>query len=128
MHNPVSKLRFQKFWEYLPRGKKFSWQWRPPWNHCLSCLQNTEEKFQKKILNERIARLSGGIAILQVIMCSVVISNFSSWRCDHLAYVTPHCSFVIDWFTGRSTNTSRVEGQTAENWGCFKCNQGKLLF
>lgn len=28
--------------------------------------QNTEEKFQKKILNERIARLSGGIAILQV--------------------------------------------------------------
>lgn len=30
-------------------------------------LQNTEENFQKKILNERIARLSGGIAILQVI-------------------------------------------------------------
>ncbi|KAJ6983902.1 hypothetical protein NC653_026660 [Populus alba x Populus x berolinensis] len=28
--------------------------------------RNTEEKFQKKILNERIARLSGGIAILQV--------------------------------------------------------------
>ncbi|MBA0791433.1 hypothetical protein Gohar_016012, partial [Gossypium harknessii] len=27
---------------------------------------NTEENFQKKILNERIARLSGGIAILQV--------------------------------------------------------------
>ncbi|XP_021897850.1 chaperonin 60 subunit beta 4, chloroplastic isoform X2 [Carica papaya] len=29
-------------------------------------VKNTEEKFQKKILNERIARLSGGIAILQV--------------------------------------------------------------
>ncbi|KAI3467187.1 hypothetical protein Pfo_023850 [Paulownia fortunei] len=29
-------------------------------------LENTEEKFQKKILNERIARLSGSIAILQV--------------------------------------------------------------
>ncbi|CAA2977467.1 chaperonin 60 subunit beta 4, chloroplastic [Olea europaea subsp. europaea] len=29
-------------------------------------VENTEEKFQKKILNERIARLSGGIAILQV--------------------------------------------------------------
>lgn len=29
--------------------------------------QNTKENFQKKILNERIARLSGGIAILQVI-------------------------------------------------------------
>ncbi|EEF47654.1 rubisco subunit binding-protein beta subunit, rubb, putative [Ricinus communis] len=28
--------------------------------------ENTEENFQKKILNERIARLSGGIAILQV--------------------------------------------------------------
>uniref|UniRef100_A0A6M2E6Y3 Uncharacterized protein n=1 Tax=Populus davidiana TaxID=266767 RepID=A0A6M2E6Y3_9ROSI len=31
-----------------------------------SLVENTEEKFQKKILNERIARLSGGIAILQV--------------------------------------------------------------
>ncbi|XP_011077788.1 chaperonin 60 subunit beta 4, chloroplastic [Sesamum indicum] len=29
-------------------------------------VDNTVEKFQKKILNERIARLSGGIAILQV--------------------------------------------------------------
>lgn len=29
-------------------------------------LQITEERFQKNILNERIARLSGGIAILQV--------------------------------------------------------------
>lgn len=29
-------------------------------------IENTEENFQKKILNERIARLSGGIAILQV--------------------------------------------------------------
>ncbi|CAL5350006.1 unnamed protein product [Camellia sinensis] len=29
-------------------------------------VENTEEKFQKKILNERIAKLSGGIAILQV--------------------------------------------------------------
>ncbi|GLT53296.1 hypothetical protein SLA2020_265790 [Shorea laevis] len=29
-------------------------------------VENTEEKFQKKILNERIARLSAGIAILQV--------------------------------------------------------------
>nr|XP_027096392.1 chaperonin 60 subunit beta 4, chloroplastic isoform X2 [Coffea arabica] len=29
-------------------------------------VENTEEKFQKKLLNERIARLSGGIAILQV--------------------------------------------------------------
>ncbi|KAL0430043.1 UNVERIFIED_CONTAM: Chaperonin 60 subunit beta 4, chloroplastic [Sesamum radiatum] len=29
-------------------------------------VENTVEKFQKKILNERIARLSGGIAILQV--------------------------------------------------------------
>ncbi|KAK1553166.1 hypothetical protein Q3G72_029962 [Acer saccharum] len=29
-------------------------------------VENTEEKFQKKILSERIARLSGGIAILQV--------------------------------------------------------------
>ncbi|KAH0643437.1 hypothetical protein KY289_034411 [Solanum tuberosum] len=29
-------------------------------------VENTEEKFQKKILNERIARLSGGIAIIQV--------------------------------------------------------------
>ncbi|KAA3487828.1 chaperonin 60 subunit beta 4, chloroplastic [Gossypium australe] len=29
-------------------------------------VENTEETFQKKILNERIARLSGGIAILQV--------------------------------------------------------------
>ncbi|GFZ16196.1 TCP-1/cpn60 chaperonin family protein [Actinidia rufa] len=29
-------------------------------------VENTEEKFDKKILNERIARLSGGIAILQV--------------------------------------------------------------
>ncbi|KAG8382980.1 hypothetical protein BUALT_Bualt05G0136300 [Buddleja alternifolia] len=29
-------------------------------------VENTEEKFQKNILNERIARLSGGIAILQV--------------------------------------------------------------
>ncbi|XP_024018262.1 chaperonin 60 subunit beta 4, chloroplastic [Morus notabilis] len=29
-------------------------------------VENTEEKFPKKILNERIARLSGGIAILQV--------------------------------------------------------------
>ncbi|KAL2546567.1 Chaperonin 60 subunit beta 4 [Forsythia ovata] len=29
-------------------------------------VENTGEKFQKKILNERIARLSGGIAILQV--------------------------------------------------------------
>ncbi|KAI4357928.1 hypothetical protein L6164_001844 [Bauhinia variegata] len=28
-------------------------------------LENTEEKFPKKILNERIARLSGGIAIIQ---------------------------------------------------------------
>ncbi|CAI9096374.1 OLC1v1032504C1 [Oldenlandia corymbosa var. corymbosa] len=31
-----------------------------------SLVENTVEKFQKKILNERIARLSGGIAILQV--------------------------------------------------------------
>jgi chaperonin GroEL len=30
-------------------------------------LQNTEEIFQKNIINERVARLSGGIAILQVI-------------------------------------------------------------
>ncbi|KAK3004039.1 hypothetical protein RJ639_019337, partial [Escallonia herrerae] len=29
-------------------------------------IENTEEVFQKKILNERIARLSGGVAILQV--------------------------------------------------------------
>ncbi|KAL5725648.1 hypothetical protein ACHQM5_008770 [Ranunculus cassubicifolius] len=29
-------------------------------------VENTEENFQKKILNERIARLGGGIAILQV--------------------------------------------------------------
>ncbi|KDP31429.1 hypothetical protein JCGZ_11805 [Jatropha curcas] len=29
-------------------------------------VENSEEKFQRKILNERIARLSGGIAILQV--------------------------------------------------------------
>ncbi|CAL2232054.1 unnamed protein product [Prunus armeniaca] len=29
-------------------------------------VENTEEEFQKKILNERIARLSGGVAILQV--------------------------------------------------------------
>ncbi|KAJ9163448.1 hypothetical protein P3X46_023115 [Hevea brasiliensis] len=29
-------------------------------------VENTEENFQKRILNERIARLSGGIAILQV--------------------------------------------------------------
>ncbi|KAG8473047.1 hypothetical protein CXB51_034971 [Gossypium anomalum] len=29
-------------------------------------VENTEENFQKKIFNERIARLSGGIAILQV--------------------------------------------------------------
>lgn len=29
-------------------------------------LQNTSEKFQKKILRERIARLSGSIALLQV--------------------------------------------------------------
>ncbi|KAJ7953992.1 ruBisCO large subunit-binding protein subunit beta, chloroplastic [Quillaja saponaria] len=29
-------------------------------------VENTEETFQKKILNERIARLSGGVAILQV--------------------------------------------------------------
>ncbi|XP_054790065.1 chaperonin 60 subunit beta 4, chloroplastic-like isoform X3 [Prosopis cineraria] len=29
-------------------------------------VENTEESFQKKILNERIARLSGGIAILQL--------------------------------------------------------------
>ncbi|GLT91701.1 hypothetical protein SLE2022_095770 [Rubroshorea leprosula] len=29
-------------------------------------VENTQENFQKKILNERIARLSGGIAILQV--------------------------------------------------------------
>ncbi|WCJ35743.1 Chaperonin GroEL [Euphorbia peplus] len=29
-------------------------------------VENTEENFQKKIINERIARLSGGIAILQV--------------------------------------------------------------
>ncbi|KAK8547101.1 hypothetical protein V6N13_099843 [Hibiscus sabdariffa] len=29
-------------------------------------VENTEENFQKKILNDRIARLSGGIAILQV--------------------------------------------------------------
>ncbi|XP_075097134.1 ruBisCO large subunit-binding protein subunit beta, chloroplastic isoform X3 [Nicotiana tabacum] len=29
-------------------------------------VENTEENFQKKILNERIARLSGGIAIIQV--------------------------------------------------------------
>lgn len=28
--------------------------------------QNSKEKFQKKILNERIARLSDGIAIIQV--------------------------------------------------------------
>lgn len=35
--------------------------------HLFHILQNTEENFQKKILNERIARLSGGIAILQVI-------------------------------------------------------------
>ncbi|XVE91712.1 hypothetical protein REPUB_Repub01dG0034600 [Reevesia pubescens] len=31
-----------------------------------SLVENTEENFQKKILNDRIARLSGGIAILQV--------------------------------------------------------------
>ncbi|XP_050224274.1 chaperonin 60 subunit beta 4, chloroplastic [Mercurialis annua] len=31
-----------------------------------SLVENTKENFQKKILNERIARLSGGIAILQV--------------------------------------------------------------
>eukprot|EP00268_Persea_americana_P020373 TRINITY_DN20575_c0_g1_i6.p1 TRINITY_DN20575_c0_g1~~TRINITY_DN20575_c0_g1_i6.p1 ORF type:complete len:431 (+),score=108.81 TRINITY_DN20575_c0_g1_i6:76-1368(+) len=31
-----------------------------------SLVKNTEENFQKKILNERIARLSGGIAIVQV--------------------------------------------------------------
>ncbi|XP_077237697.1 ruBisCO large subunit-binding protein subunit beta, chloroplastic-like isoform X2 [Tasmannia lanceolata] len=31
-----------------------------------SLVENTEENFQKKILNERIARLSGGIAIVQV--------------------------------------------------------------
>ncbi|CAH8253538.1 unnamed protein product [Arabidopsis lyrata] len=29
-------------------------------------IQNTEENFQRKILNERVARLSGGIAIIQV--------------------------------------------------------------
>ncbi|XP_042475145.1 ruBisCO large subunit-binding protein subunit beta, chloroplastic-like isoform X1 [Macadamia integrifolia] len=31
-----------------------------------SLVENTEENFQKNILNERIARLSGGIAIIQV--------------------------------------------------------------
>ncbi|KAK9114411.1 hypothetical protein Syun_021208 [Stephania yunnanensis] len=31
-----------------------------------SLVENSHEKFQKKLLNERIARLSGGIAILQV--------------------------------------------------------------
>ncbi|KAJ4710653.1 ruBisCO large subunit-binding protein subunit beta, chloroplastic [Melia azedarach] len=31
-----------------------------------SLAENTDERFQKKILNQRIARLSGGIAILQV--------------------------------------------------------------
>lgn len=37
-------------------------------------LQNTEEKFQKNILNERIARLSAGIAILQVILKYITVS------------------------------------------------------
>ena len=41
-------------------------------------LQNTEENFQKKILNERIARLSGGIAILQV------TEIHQNWYFDHL--------------------------------------------
>lgn len=36
-------------------------------------IQNTEENFQKKILKERIARLSGGIAILQVLNSKTVI-------------------------------------------------------
>lgn len=36
------------------------------YNTLIFVFQNTEEEFQKKILNERIARLSGRIAILQV--------------------------------------------------------------
>lgn len=35
-------------------------------NKCCILLQNTSEEFQKKILKERIARLSGSIALLQV--------------------------------------------------------------
>lgn len=37
--------------------------------------QNSNQNFQKKILNERIARLSGAIAIIQVI----IHKNFSGF-------------------------------------------------
>lgn len=43
-------------------------------------LQNTEENFQKKILNERIARLSGGIAILQVIKVMFTARILPIWE------------------------------------------------
>lgn len=43
-------------------------------------LQNTEENFQKKILHERIARLSGGIAILQVIKVMFTAHILPIWE------------------------------------------------
>lgn len=51
-------------------------------------LQNTEENFQKKILNERIARLSGGIAILQVIkvmFTACILPIWESGGCSSLS-------------------------------------------
>lgn len=45
-------------------------------NSALFILQNTEENFEKKILNERIARLSGGIAVIKVSLTIMKFNNF----------------------------------------------------
>ena len=66
--------------------------------------QNTKEEFQKKILNERIGRLSGGIAILQVFrLCTwhlykLNVKRLTSFEADAI--------WFIDQIIGRCTNTS----------------------
>lgn len=70
MPKKKKEFTFFSFCGNLVLSKKLTW--------LLFVLQNTEENFQKKILNERIARLSGGIAILQV------TEIFQSRHLDHL--------------------------------------------
>lgn len=80
---------------------------------CCILLQNTTEEFQKKILKERIARLSGSIAILQV---NFTFLTLASWQLRVLESNSLFSgSYFINLMIGWCTNSRRAKGQTTES-------------
>lgn len=71
-------------------------------------LQNTVEKFQKKILNERIARLSGGIAIIQVGAQTVIELKDKQLRVEdalNATKVANYLFFITSWISSNCSAT-----------------------